>query len=591
MNRDWFCLVFVLLFILPFPSKSQEFVDRFSMRDLSDFLIGSRFQTDFPDSLYAHSDRGLKTALQSGDKQEEALMYRYLGIYHWINADIQETMKYFQKAKGIYDSLGLMNDAMELNSYIGILHSTLGDYVNAVDCYYKSLRYFEDNTRKNKEYLADTYNALGLVLGNINDYTSALSNFRRSYNLFSQLEDTLGIAVVYANLGTVSVQIHQFDSAKYYFTNALRLFERLNNAKGIAFVYNKLVGTAHREGRISDAFLYAQIAYGISLERGFVDCQVSALISMGKVKYEQGRFREAFEYFSQANSIKQPYGNKWGEVDIFKGLYKSSKALGNFEEAFSYNDMYIAVMDSLYSNDSYGDISKLRISNEVGKRDAEIRLLAKDSEIEKLNRRSLVFRLIGAIVVLFLISIILLVKNKKNRILAEQKAQLVLAEQAIINAKLQNRIEREVELSKELDSKNRELITYTLNLMQKNAILDEVKAIAKEVLKRPSAKDQELRKLINAIDYSFTLDKDWDGFKTYFEQVHPDFFKKLKDSYPSLSASELRHCALINLSLSIKETAQLLSISPDSVKVARHRIRKKLNLKLDDNLTEFIMSI
>jgi DNA-binding CsgD family transcriptional regulator len=38
----------------------------------------------------------------------------------------------------------------------------------------------------------------------------------------------------------------------------------------------------------------------------------------------------------------------------------------------------------------------------------------------------------------------------------------------------------------------------------------------------------------------------------------------------------------------MKEMAELMGISPESVKMARHRLRKKLNLVTEENLAEFI---
>jgi len=49
-------------------------------------------------------------------------------------------------------------------------------------------------------------------------------------------------------------------------------------------------------------------------------------------------------------------------------------------------------------------------------------------------------------------------------------------------------------------------------------------------------------------------------------------------------------CALISLNLSMKEMAELMGISPESVKMARHRLRKKLNLATEENLSDFVAS-
>jgi DNA-binding CsgD family transcriptional regulator len=197
----------------------------------------------------------------------------------------------------------------------------------------------------------------------------------------------------------------------------------------------------------------------------------------------------------------------------------------------------------------------------------------------------------GIVAVLILAVYMLIQKIKKGRSQLHQQNVIHEGKQRLAQIELDIRKQREEELNKELEFRNRALTTYTLNLVQKNGMLDDVRGVIQDVLKGGTEKETQLKKLIHLIDYSFTLDKDWDGFKTYFEQVHPDFFKKLKETYPQLTPTELKLCALIRLSLSIKESASVLSISPDSVKVSRHRVRKKLGLTTDDNLTEFIMAV
>jgi DNA-binding CsgD family transcriptional regulator len=100
----------------------------------------------------------------------------------------------------------------------------------------------------------------------------------------------------------------------------------------------------------------------------------------------------------------------------------------------------------------------------------------------------------------------------------------------------------------------------------------------------------KLNSIINSVNYSFTLDKDWNSFRTHFEQVHKGFFENLLRDYPELTSNDLKICALMKLNLETKQMASVLDISPESAKVARHRLRKKLNLPNEQNLTGFLGS-
>ncbi|OEK07191.1 hypothetical protein BFP71_05935 [Roseivirga misakiensis] len=56
------------------------------------------------------------------------------------------------------------------------------------------------------------------------------------------------------------------------------------------------------------------------------------------------------------------------------------------------------------------------------------------------------------------------------------------------------------------------------------------------------------------------------------------FQQQLKKTYPCLTAYDLRLCTYLKANLSTKEIATLLNITPDSVKKAKHRLRKKLSI-------------
>ncbi|MGK4566280.1 helix-turn-helix transcriptional regulator [Flavobacterium sp. 3HN19-14] len=122
-------------------------------------------------------------------------------------------------------------------------------------------------------------------------------------------------------------------------------------------------------------------------------------------------------------------------------------------------------------------------------------------------------------------------------------------------------------------------------MLQKNELLEEIKEI---IHGKENIPEEQLSKIINS---HLISDSNWNDFDKYFESINKNFYTKLKQNYPEISANDLKMCALIKLNLSIKEMASILNISPDSVKTARYRLRKKLRLNNEDNLTDFILSI
>ncbi len=183
-----------------------------------------------------------------------------------------------------------------------------------------------------------------------------------------------------------------------------------------------------------------------------------------------------------------------------------------------------------------------------------------------------------------------LIRQKEE--LLEKNQAVYKSQQALSEADMNFLHLKEKQLHDQIEYKNKQITTHTLNIIQKNESLKELKDRLETIIKKHD-KDtiSELKKTIKIIDESFKLDKDWEDFKLYFEQIYTGFYSKLKLNFPEITTLELRHCALIRLNLSINECASILGISPDSVKVSRTRLRKKLKLEHSQNLADFIMGI
>jgi len=100
-----------------------------------------------------------------------------------------------------------------------------------------------------------------------------------------------------------------------------------------------------------------------------------------------------------------------------------------------------------------------------------------------------------------------------------------------------------------------------------------------------------IREIYNKIEKTFNLKKEAKDLLKQVETKEKDFLKRLKEQYPELTANEQKHCLLIKEGLTYKEIAALMEISVNGVKIARNRLRKKLQLDEDIKTSEFIMKI
>jgi len=142
------------------------------------------------------------------------------------------------------------------------------------------------------------------------------------------------------------------------------------------------------------------------------------------------------------------------------------------------------------------------------------------------------------------------------------------------------------------DQKNRELSTKIIELNQNKRLITSLcKELLDLTLQTKVNLKHEVRRIIQRTENNLSVDNGWDNFKVHFEKVHPHFFSLLQTNFSNLSMIDLRHCAYIKIGLSNKEIAQILNISARSVVKQHYRIKKKMELPLEQSLSDAIFEI
>ena len=144
------------------------------------------------------------------------------------------------------------------------------------------------------------------------------------------------------------------------------------------------------------------------------------------------------------------------------------------------------------------------------------------------------------------------------------------------------------QLIAELKFKNQELTNNTLLTVHKNDLLNNIKDKLQFEVKQKQIDKKNILLLIDHINDSFMLDKEWEQFYALFKEVHPFFLDNLKSKHSNLSERDIKLCALILMKFTSQNIANLFGISLSSIKVARHRLRRKLNLENDQDLYTFL---
>jgi DNA-binding CsgD family transcriptional regulator len=148
------------------------------------------------------------------------------------------------------------------------------------------------------------------------------------------------------------------------------------------------------------------------------------------------------------------------------------------------------------------------------------------------------------------------------------------------------------QLKKDNLHKSKELANATMELIKKNEILVEIKDELIEIRKKDEAITQrDFQKMMRQINDNLTSEHDNPLFESNFSEVHEVFFRKLIANYPELTPQDLKLAAFLKMNLGTKEIAPLFNISVRGLENKRYRLRKKLNLENDVNLTEFFIKL
>jgi len=142
-----------------------------------------------------------------------------------------------------------------------------------------------------------------------------------------------------------------------------------------------------------------------------------------------------------------------------------------------------------------------------------------------------------------------------------------------------------------LDLNQKSMTAATLKLIQ-NAERDATTIDRLQQIEQHTSNEgkQNIKALI--ADYTrSSYNSNWDEFEILFEKVHSSFYNNLNTLYPTLTTNERKLCAFLKLNMNNKDIAHITYQSEEALKKARLRLRQKLQIDRETNLSSFIQSI
>jgi tetratricopeptide (TPR) repeat protein len=432
------------------------------------------------------------------------------------------------------------------------------------------------------------YNGLGMVNISLNKPALAIGYFQKAVRLCRETGDLTNEAGISLNIANCYAESGEYYLALGFYSENLRVLQRIKDSSQIILAYINLGMVNRQLGKHVESFSFLDLAINSLNKFPNQSLLCTALLEKGNTSLAAGKPEEAGSFFQQSLDISSGTLARSNRMEAYTGLSTLAESEGNFRQALEYFRLYSKVKDSIMNDETRRSISEIQMKNDIQKKEYENRLITGKYDLQR--KRSLNIGILsGSFSMILLLTAILIWLSRKN---LKKSYKLQELQNEVLHEKIRmdetiNHLEK-LRFQGELEARNKELTSTSLQLVSKNKILTDISSKVKESYESGSLSRESFNDLQRIIRENQNADKEWDHFKELFEKVHAEFFTGLKAQFPELTENELRLCAYLRINLQNKEIAKILNVNSATVVTSRYRVRKKMNLDNKIILEDFL---
>jgi len=515
-----------------------------------------------PHEAMALAEQALRLSKASRDKERLSVSHASIAACHERLSKHADALRHLDKALTLCREIDNRGIESRVLQQIGIVHTNTGAYPAAVEHLEASLVRARERGDEMREALV--HNSLGVVYNSISHTARALGHYQECRRICEKIDNRNGLIWANNNIGTIYLAIDDVPKAyEYYLKNETLVSEEGSNWLQLVLGMN-LATTLFRLGRIEEAHAHVKTALDLSRAIQALPNESYLLHLLSQFSDDvDSRLNSLMQALEIARAIDDP-----GRIGISASIGVALMNAGRHQEGLHW------LTTTLQESESVGDMATSIKAHEAlsshyeqtGDATLALRHHKRHTELREIVRGEAEQRTIVAM---------------------EMRAEIERGERDREILRLEK-----LRLEQEMAHKNAELTAMALNLIEKNQFLQALKNEMAEVTQATGLQDQSaVQGLLRKVDGNLHVERDWKAFEAQFESVHQDFLRKVATLCPALTRSELKVCALLKLNLSSKEVADLLSTSIRTAENHRYRIRKKLDLADDINVSTFFAGL
>lgn len=632
--------LFILLFmIVPASIKGQSFPAKFQnlpKPELLDTLLSlSEFHSyDQPDSAVIYANQAM-LLLEDQGTEDAAYAYKLLADAYYYQNEFRSAIEAYQKSgnieillggnssvkyaqrindvgycyyvMGIYDlaienyikALKILENSEEPDEYYTILNNmgsvyfNQGNYQKAIECFEQTLEYDESTGNLNEASI--TYNNIGKVYQAWGKYDAAIEHIRKALDHSKNSGNLKTQAIRLSNLGMVYLDMGDPEKALSLLEEALKLDQASGNEFKIAIRKSEIARIFAESGDFAQAINFSNEALKFFSTANILESMAIVNNDLGGFYMGLRNYPKAEESFLKCIHISSGTGSNYMIMNAYEGLSSLYQEWDKADLALEYYKKADTIHQELFNTEKHRQLANFEIKYQTKEKEIENEVLKRENESKQSRLILLTIGIISLLFIMFLLVWSIRLKNKnlkQQKVLAEHVRSEQLREKQhyedkIFAEKQINRLQTE-QYQQNIEHKNQLLANSTLGLIQKNDFLINLKTKIAESGEENGISKKEIISLINQ---NIDIDQDWNKFQLEFSGIHPGFFDRLKNDFPDLSEPFVQLCAFLRIDLTSNEIAQLQNISISAVYKNRQRLRKKLGLEAEADLSGFLKNL
>ena len=175
----------------------------------------------------------------------------------------------------------------------------------------------------------------------------------------------------------------------------------------------------------------------------------------------------------------------------------------------------------------------------------------------------------------------------KIELIARVRSILILRQYHKMQIEAAKQLE-EAKYQAELRISTFELSQKTLQIAQMIGHNRKIQALLDKIVNNSNKKVQTYISQLKLNLNIQTPDVIWQEFLINFEKIHPLFLSNLLNKFPNLTPNEKQYCTYLRMNFSIADISAIVEQSENTVKTARKRLRKTLNIDTETSLYNFL---